>query len=197
MRSLGVLALILPLLGGCAAREAPVAPAAAPAATPAPASAPAPSSPAPLSPAPASGAARPPAPAPLIGPVTRTALEEYEAWKTLRAQDYTPDAEAVRAIAANGRDVETLLILATWCPDSKRDVPRYFKILDAAGLGLDRVTMVGVDRTKKDAGGLTERHGVTRVPTFVFFRGGAEIGRVVERPVATLEQDIAAIFVKR
>jgi len=145
----------------------------------------------------AASPARPPAPAPLIGHVTRASLEEYVTWKTLRAQDYTPDAEAVRTIAAHGRDVDTLLILATWCSDSKRDVPRFFKILDAAGLGLDRVTLVGVDRTKKDAEGLAERHGVTRVPTFVFFRGGTEIGRVVERPVTTLEADLAAILVKR
>jgi hypothetical protein len=133
----------------------------------------------------------------LVGHVTRASLEDYVTWKALRAQDYTPDAEAVRTIAAHGRDVETLLILATWCSDSKRDVPRYFKILDAAGLALDRVTLVGVDRTKKDAGGATARYGITRVPTFVFFRGGTEIGRVVERPVTTLEGDIAAILVRR
>jgi hypothetical protein len=145
----------------------------------------------------ASAPARPPAPAPLTGHVTRAALEVYETWRALRAQDYTPDPEAVKAIAAHGRDVETLAIVATWCPDSKRDVPRYFKILDAAGIGLEKVTLVAVDRTKKDAEGLTGRHGITRVPTFVFFRGGAEIGRVVERPVTTLERDIAAILLRQ
>ena len=52
--------------------------------------------------APGSGAtpARPPAPAPLVGHVTRAALEDYETWRTLRAQDYTPDAGAVKAIGA-------------------------------------------------------------------------------------------------
>jgi len=128
--------------------------------------------------------------------VTRTALENYEAWTTLRAQDYTPDPAAVRTIAERGRDVRVLVIVATWCPDSKREVPRFFKIYDQAGIGAGRVTMIGVDRSKKDAEGLTVTYGILRVPTFVFFRGEKEIGRVVERAVTTLEQDIATILTK-
>jgi len=140
--------------------------------------------------------ARPPAPAPLVGPVTRAAVEDYETWKTLRAQDYTPDAAAVKTIAERGKDVQVLAIVATWCPDSKREVPRFFKIYDQAGLGLGQVTLVAVDRSKKDAGGLTVKHDILRVPTFVFFRGDKEIGRVIERAVTTLEQDIAVILTK-
>jgi hypothetical protein len=149
----------------------------------------------PASPAPAAAVAAP-APAPLTGHVTREALEGYETWKALRAQDYTPNAAAVKAITDGGRDVAVLAIVATWCPDSRREVPRFFKIYDLAGIGLGRVTLVAVDRTKKDGEGLTEKHQVTRVPTFVFFRGNQEIGRVTERPSATLEGDIAAIVAK-
>jgi thiol-disulfide isomerase/thioredoxin len=139
---------------------------------------------------------RPPSPEPLVGHVTRAALEDYEAWKTLRAQDYTPDAAAVKTIGQRGRDVRVLAIVATWCPDSKREVPRFFKIYDQAGLGMGSVTMVAVDRSKKDAEGLTVKYEILRVPTFVFFRGDTEIGRVTERAVTTLEQDIAAILAK-
>jgi hypothetical protein len=198
---LGSLVLAAGLLGACAARTAPAI--AAPA-SPAPAARPAtPALPAPPAPPTAAtpraapgGATAAPAPAPLVGHVTRESLEDYETWKTLRAQDYTPDAAAVKTIADRGRDVTVLAIVATWCPDSKREVPRFFKIYDQAGIGLGKVTLVGVDRTKKDAEGLTEKHQVTRVPTFVFFRGEQEIGRVTERATTTLEGDIAAILAK-
>ena len=43
------------------------------------------------------------------------------------------------------------------------------------GIGDAALTMVGVDRTKKDAEGLTEKYGITRVPTFVFLRDGKVI----------------------
>jgi thiol-disulfide isomerase/thioredoxin len=137
-----------------------------------------------------------PAPAPLIGHVTREALENYETWKTLRAEDYTPDATAVQTIASNWRGVRVLVIVGTWCKDSKRDLPRFFKVADLGKLALDGVTFIAVDRSKKDPEGLTETHKIERVPTFVFFRGDTEIGRVVEKPTTTLENDIAAILAK-
>ena len=145
--------------------------------------------------APAPGT-RPPAPPPLLGHVKRAAVENYETWKALRAQDYSPDTAAVRTIRERGKGVTVLLVLGTWCPDSKREVPRFFKIFDQARLNINNLTMVGVDRTKKDAEGLTVKHSITRVPTFVFFRKNQEIGRVTERATTTLEKDIAAILVK-
>ncbi len=126
--------------------------------------------------------------------VTRDAVESFnDVWKGLRAQDYEPDAAAVSTIAARAGDVDVFAVVATWCPDTRRDLPRFFKIADKAGLPMSRVKLLAVDRTKKDAEGQTEKWNVTRVPTFIFLRGGKEIGRVVERPTTTLEQDIAAI----
>jgi hypothetical protein len=194
VRTALVLTIVAALLAACAPHAAPATSA------PTPAAAARPASPTTLPPRAAPSvpatAARPPAPQPMVGHVTRAALEDYETWKTLRAQDYAPDAAAVKAIGERGRDVSVLAIVATWCPDSKREVPRFFKIYDQAGIGLGTVTLVAVDRTKKDAEGLTEKHQVTRVPTFVFLRGGQEIGRVTERAVTTLEGDIAAIVTK-
>jgi thiol-disulfide isomerase/thioredoxin len=172
------------------------APPAAPVpAAPVPAAAPAP----PSSTAPATSAAaapRPPAPAPLVGHVTRADLEAYVTWKELRAQDFTPDPTAVKTIAERAAGIEVLAIVATWCGDSKREVPRFFKIADQAKLPLERVTLVAVDRSKKDADGLAEKHGVTRVPTFVFFRDGREIGRFTEKSTTTIDNDIATILSK-
>lgn len=100
------------------------------------------------------------------------------------------------AIKSNSPGVTVLLIMATWCPDSKRELPRFFAIMDGAGIAESQLTMVGVDRSKRDAEGLTEKWGITRVPTFVFLRDGQEVGRVVERVPsgATLEGEIARIL---
>jgi thiol-disulfide isomerase/thioredoxin len=112
------------------------------------------------------------------------------------AQVYAPDPAVVATIKSALRDVTVIAIVATWCPDTKRELPRFFAIMDAASLPESIVTMVGVDRTKKDAEGLTEKWGITRVPTFVFLRGGVEIGRFVERvqPESTLEREVERIL---
>ena len=213
--ALGLSAL---LLAGCAHKVPTSSPKATTAAqpvktTPSPATAPTPApkpnpNPTPgatpaaaASPAPGTAAAappRPPSPPPLVGHVTRDDLEGYSTWKELRAQDYTPDAAQVSTIAAHVQGVQMLAIVGTWCGDSKREVPRFFKIADQAKFPLSAVTLVAVDRSKKDTEGLTEKHAITRVPTFVFFRGGQEIGRVTEKPAAgnTLEGEIATIVTK-
>jgi len=135
----------------------------------------------------------PPAP-PLTGKTTRAAIESFDdQWKALRAEDYTPDAAAVATIRDKAKDVTAYIVLATWCPDTRRDLPRFFKIADQAGWPASRMILLGVDRTKKDPEGETVKWNVTRVPTFIFLRGGSEIGRVTERPTTTLEQDIALI----
>jgi thiol-disulfide isomerase/thioredoxin len=89
--------------------------------------------------------------------------------------------------------------MATWCPDSKRELPRFFAIMDGVGMDEAMLTMVGVDRTKIDTEGLTAKWSVTRVPTFVLLRNGQEVGRVVEKtPVgATLEGEIARLLAPR
>jgi hypothetical protein len=129
--------------------------------------------------------------------VTREAIESFDdQWKALRAEDYEPDATAVATIREHSKDVEVFAVVATWCPDTRRDLPRFFKIADLAGWPMSKVVLLAVDRTKRDAEGETVKWNVTRVPTFIFIRSGQEIGRVVERPTTTLEQDIAQILLK-
>ena len=137
--------------------------------------------------------ARPPGPPPLLGHVTRAQLNDYESWKALMAATYSPDAAAVATIKEKSSGVAVLLIMGTWCGDSKREVPRFFAIMDAAGIPDSALTMVGVDRTKKDTEGLTDKWTITRVPTFVFLRDGKEVGRFVEKTPAgsTTEAEVA------
>ena len=147
------------------------------------------------------GVYRPAAPAPLLGHLTRAEAPRVPApWQPLFVEPYVPDALAPSPRSRRTpADVTVLLIVATWCPDSKREVPRFFAIMDGAGISESQLTMVGVDRTKKDAEGLTEKWGITRVPTFVFLRNGQELGRVVERTPAgaTLEGEIARVLALR
>lgn len=134
---------------------------------------------------------------PLTGQLTRTAIEAHSGWEQLRAQDYTPDSAAITTIRDKAGDVQVIVFLGTWCGDSKREMPRFFKIWDQAGIPMSKVSLYGLDRTKKDAEGLTVKWKIEYVPTFIFVRNGQEIGRIIEKPKGTLEGDIAQILSQR
>jgi thiol-disulfide isomerase/thioredoxin len=167
MRALA-LACVLSLAAACGPKVAPAAPAAAPS----------------------------PTPAPLLGHITRAQLKAYEPWALFWEQPYVPDPQAVASIKKDAKGINILLVMGTWCPDSKRELPRYFATADAAGINNSKLTMIGVDRSKKDTEGLTDKWNITRVPTFIFLRGGREVGRFVEHTPAdsTFEAEMAKIM---
>ncbi|MHB0857117.1 MAG: Fe-S-containing protein [Anaerolineae bacterium] len=130
----------------------------------------------------------------LTGSLTRAQIEALTEWQALPADSYVPEETSVATIREGLEDVQVLLFVGTWCGDSQREVPRFFDIMDQTGWPEDTVQIVGLDRTKKDAEGLTTEWGIEYVPTFVFLLNGTEIGRIVERPETTLEGDIADIL---
>ena len=133
-------------------------------------------------------------PQPLTGKVTRADVQGASGWETLKGEDYSPNASLVKAIQENAGDVKVLLFLGTWCGDSKREVPHFFKLMDQTGIAESQVEIIALDRSKKDAEGLTEKWQIEYVPTFIFIKDGKEIGRIVETPKDSLEANIAAIL---
>jgi len=114
---------------------------------------------------------------------------DYPAWDSLR-QVYKPDAAILQKLKNLREQYEVKIFLATWCPDSRREVPHFFKILQDAGLTKRMaVTLWAVNRKLKLDNDLPQKYNIVRVPTFIFFKNGKEIGRVVESPQSLLLED--------
>jgi len=111
-------------------------------------------------------------------------------------ETYRPDSLLIEKIKAFEGDLEALVFLGTWCPDCKREVPKFLKILKMANNPRISLRMYGLDRTRESWAGLPEEYGVTHVPTFIFLYKGQEIGRIVESPETTVEGDFVAILTK-
>ena len=84
--------------------------------------------------------------------------------------------------------------MGTWCPDSRREVPRFMRIVEEIGFPADRIVFVGVDNTKLAPVGGYDTLNIERVPTFIFLRNKVEAGRIIETPVTSLEQDMQIIL---
>jgi thiol-disulfide isomerase/thioredoxin len=83
--------------------------------------------------------------------------------------------------------------MGTWCEDSQLETPRFYKLLDSLKFDPNKLTMITVNRAKKTPDNLQEGLNIFRVPTFIFYKKNKEIGRFVEYPRETLENDILKI----
>ena len=86
------------------------------------------------------------------------------------------------------------LFMGTWCRDSRREVPRIYRILDAAGFDESRLTLINVNRGKNSPGEEEVGLNIHHVPTVILYKNGNEIGRIIESPVQLLEEDMIAIL---
>ena len=122
----------------------------------------------------------------------------YQAWFNANFDGYTVDTKLVKLFKNSLSQHEVLLFLGTWCGDSKREVPRILKILEAADFPKEELKVVALDRRKdnykKGLNGEEVGWDIKRVPTLILLKNGTEVNRIVERPLDTLEEDLLAIL---
>lgn len=111
-----------------------------------------------------------------------------------RFDKYTPDEAALKDFPALPPELEIYGVFGSWCDDSIEQVPRLMKLLERLAVPESSIHWIAVNRSKQDPEGLTAGMGIERVPTFLVFRSGREIGRIVESPKKTLEQDLRDIL---
>lgn len=114
------------------------------------------------------------------GFMNRTDLDTAFTWFKQNQQGYTPEANALKALSAQKDSINIVVFGGTWCGDTRYLLPRFYSFADVAGFSQDRITLIGVDRSKKTIQHLTDVFNVTRVPTFIVMKNGKEVGRVVE-----------------
>ncbi len=117
-------------------------------------------------------------------------------WYVSGYRNYRPDSSALAILHSSAPELHVLVFCGTWCPDTKHELPRFFKVANEAGIPDSLITLYGVDRTKHSADGMTDRFDITNVPTFIFTLHGKEIGRIVERADESIEKDLAAMLRK-
>jgi thiol-disulfide isomerase/thioredoxin len=134
----------------------------------------------------------------LIGLCDRTAFADsnFSWWFNSEYDNYTPDSAEVLKLSKVINDVKITIVMGTWCSDSRREVPRFFKILDKAGYNLQYLTLICVDRKKTTPTGEADKLDIKFVPTFIIYEDAEEINRIIETPKETLEKDLALIVVK-
>ncbi len=119
----------------------------------------------------------------------------YSTWYLTGFDYYQPNNEAIaKLLNINKDDITIKVVMGTWCPDSRREVPRFMKVLDAWKFPVSNVTFIGVDDAKQSPVGEYIKLDIHRVPTFIIYKNNIEAGRIIENPATSLEQDMVNIL---
>ena len=135
----------------------------------------------------------------LLGVINEEGLMKspFNTWYTIGFTAYEVDKAMIQSIKDELNSYSIKVFMGTWCGDSRREIPKFYKVLKAAGFPEEKLITVAVDyikpNYKKSPGGEEKGMNIIRVPTFIFYKNGKEVNRIIESPITSFEADIAAI----
>lgn len=132
----------------------------------------------------------------LVGITDRSAFElpDFTDWYNNEYIGYEPDEFILEQIKELSDSIDIQIFMGTWCSDSRREVPRFLKILDVSEFEQNKLQIINVDRKKKSPTHEEKDKDINFVPTFIINKNGNETGRIVEFPIITLESDLLSIL---
>ncbi|GAB4126743.1 MAG: thioredoxin family protein [Ignavibacteriales bacterium] len=131
----------------------------------------------------------------LVGICERSNFSDstFAKWWNEEYEYYVVDTLTLGKIKNYLNEIKILIVMGTWCSDSRREVPHLFKIFDYLNYSKDNYEIIAVDR-KKNALTDISNLKIELVPTIIVYKNNNEIGRIVEAPQETLELDLVKMI---
>jgi len=116
------------------------------------------------------------------------------AWFDAEYNAYKVNPELVNQLKPLKNDLKVLIVAGSWCGDTQRELPRFFKIANEIGIPNQNIELIMVNESKVSKAINVSVLQVSNVPTFIFFKDGKEQGRIIEKPKNTIEEDICNLL---
>lgn len=134
-----------------------------------------------------------------IFPADSLTTAPFNSWFNKNYQEYKPDSITFTALKKQSiKDISIRVFLGTWCGDSKREVPRFVKLLNEMNFPTTNLQLIGLggldSLVKQSPQGEEKGLGIFRVPTIIIYKKGVEINRINEYPALSLEKDLLKII---
>ena len=132
----------------------------------------------------------------IIGLFDRKELSNnpHSEWFNQNYSDYNLDQETLDKLKPLFKDIEITVFMGTWCSDSRKEIPVFYKLIDKLNFSEKSIELIGMTLEKTTPDSLEFNQNLINVPTFIFKKDGKEINRIVEFPLETIEKDILEIL---
>lgn len=110
---------------------------------------------------------------------------------------YVPNPDAVKYLNAKKGKFQIKMVMGFWCDDSQKYAPQLLKTLDEAKwdtIGINQLIIFGVDENKVASFEGFKELNIVNVPTIIVYLNNKEIGRIIETPKISVEQDLVNIM---
>ena len=117
----------------------------------------------------------------------------FKSWNKESA-NYLPDEQTMIELQKKDSILYSFTVyLGTWCEDSQKHVPSFIHIARKLNW---HFTLVGVNREKECPFDKKEckNWDIEFVPTIIVFKENMEVGRMIESPQKSIEQDLLKIM---
>lgn len=134
----------------------------------------------------------------LLGKVDKNGFKHDDfSWFDKNYKEYLVNDKIVKKLKDSLQNYKIKAFFGTWCGDSRKNLPVFYKVLDKSNFNHKNLEVIAVDRKQevyKQAPNHEEKGlNIHRVPTFIFYKNGKEVNRIVEHPKETIERDILKI----
>lgn len=115
-------------------------------------------------------------------------------WFKTEYDAYQPNMDVIKQLKPFADKYKITVIMGTWCSDSRREIPRFLKIMDYAGYSPNSLKIICIDTKKKASEMDLSIYNIEKIPTIIISDYTKELGRIIEAPAKTLETDLLNIL---
>lgn len=127
----------------------------------------------------------------LLGECDREAFKKrhFKAWFEPEYLGYKPERKFLDSLnSLDFSKTKVTIVFATWCSDTRRELPRFYKVADQINIPPKHIRLIATDG-KKQSEALGDIKP-ERVPYFIFYKNEEKAGEIIERPEESMEADI-------
>jgi thioredoxin-related protein len=106
---------------------------------------------------------------------------------------YHPDPSFISKLKVSLQPYRIIIFGGTWCRDTQRLLPQFYKAIDEAEYPEENTTLYLVDRKIHSPEKLEETYRVKSIPAFIILKDERETGRIVENIKNSIEEDLSEI----
>lgn len=115
-------------------------------------------------------------------------------WFKSGYSEYSPSEEIIDSLASLIPEYSFIVFGATWCGDTHKHLPGFYKTLDKLSFSHEDVALYILDRRLKSPEKKEKKYKIKSVPVFIVLRDGKEIGRFTHKMDQSVEGEILKII---